>query len=71
MVHDRCIAPLMRLLKQSQALYQLSYLSLPVRTSASAAQVGGWVYLDGYTKMLKTFYWPSFKFTKANCNFKN
>jgi hypothetical protein len=29
-------------------LYQLSFLSLPIHTSANAAQAGGWVHLDGY-----------------------
>jgi hypothetical protein len=47
MVHDRCVSPLMRPLRQSN-LYQLSYLSLPIHTSANAAQAGGWVVLAGY-----------------------
>jgi hypothetical protein len=42
--------PVNAALEAESNLYQLSYLSLPIRTSANGAQAGGWVYLYGYTK---------------------
>jgi hypothetical protein len=41
--------PVNATLKSESDLYQLSYLSLPIHTSANAAQAGGRVELTGYS----------------------
>jgi hypothetical protein len=45
-VHDRCGSPF--ILETESNLYQLSYLSLPIHTSAKAARARGRVHLVGY-----------------------
>jgi hypothetical protein len=45
--------PVNATLETEPNLYQLSYLSLPIHTSANAAQAGGRVDMDGYSKLVK------------------
>jgi hypothetical protein len=52
MVHDRCL-PVNATLETEPKLCQLICLSLPIHTSANAAQAGGRVDLDGYRSIYK------------------
>jgi hypothetical protein len=48
MVYDRCVFPVNATLEAEYNLDQLSYISLPIHTSANAAKARRRVDFDGY-----------------------
>jgi hypothetical protein len=56
MVYDQCFPPVNATLEARTDLYHLSYLSLPIHTSANTSQSGRWVDSEGY-KLMHNEFW--------------